>query len=149
MLERAYTMTKWDWIFSLSITPWRFIQDVAYICRLFLFIVTQYSMVWMYYSLLNPLPIEWQLHCFQFLYYYEVVMNICAIFCINMFSVLLDKWPRLQFSSHTIVCFMFSFIRKWQTVLQNDHTILHPTSNLWMIQFSLCPPQQLVSLFLF
>lgn len=41
-------VTQWDWLFSLSIIPWRLIHVVVCICNLLLFAAEQCSKMWLY-----------------------------------------------------------------------------------------------------
>ena len=62
-----YYVTLGGWPFSLSIIPSRFIQVAVWVNSLFLFIVCEYFILWMYRSWLNDSLVEGHLCCFQFL----------------------------------------------------------------------------------
>ena len=68
-----------DGFLSLSNMHLRFLHVFVWLDSSFIFIAEWYSIVWMYHSLFNHLPIERHLGCFQILATMtKAVVNICV-----------------------------------------------------------------------
>ena len=128
-------ITIWNWLFSLSIIPWSFIQVVGIVSS-FLFIAEWYFMVWMGHNLFNHLHIEGNLGWFQFL---AVTDKAAVSICVHVFvwmgvSFLWDKFPvgRLL-DCMVIACVVFKETAKLFSRVAVPFYIL--TGSVWMIQF--------------
>ena len=104
-------ITIWNWLFSLSIIPWSFIQVVGIVSS-FLFIAEWYFMVWMGHNLFNHLHIEGNLGWFQFL---AVTDKAAVSICVHVFvwmgvSFLWDKFPVGRLLDCMVYMYHFFFI---------------------------------------